>query len=307
MSSTAVHKLPKVLMLHGSIQLSTNIACQEALLLDALEENGHKTDSRIYAVLFPAQNASIFSKRLAAVRKACQGHCEMVFVDAPLVIEVPDPTNNSLSQFDSAAVANHTPETDPALIPRAWWRSKEIEDGENGTRKIYEGFDESMQFIRRVIDDQGPFDACFGFSQGAALAGIISSILEHPSLHTAFSVPPLTAQKPFKAAILVSGFQLHHPPVWHSNSDGTHTKLNTRSLHVIGKTDVIVGEDRSQSLVDVFTNPRVERHDGGHFVPSKKNWRDFFALYMQSLDQADESLVLSPGQVGNTIDGGAKF
>ncbi|KAA1081397.1 hypothetical protein PGT21_035171 [Puccinia graminis f. sp. tritici] len=231
----------------------------------------------------------------------------MVFVDAPLVIQVPDPTGNSLSQFDSAAVADHTPETDPALIPRGWWKSKEIEDGANGSRKIFEGFEESLQFIRRVIDEQGPFDACFGFSQGAALAGIISSILEQPSLHTTFSVPPLTAQKPFKAAILVSGFRLKHPPVWPSSSDGIDTKLNTRSLHIIGKTDAIVSEDRSQSLVDVFAKPRVERHDGGHFVPSKKNWRDFFALYVQSLDQADDSLVPSPGQTTNLLDGAAKF
>ncbi|KAA1081758.1 hypothetical protein PGT21_000631 [Puccinia graminis f. sp. tritici] len=272
MSTTAVQNLPKILMLHGY-----------------------------------TQNASIFSKRLAAVRKVCQGHCETVFVDAPLVIQVPDPTGNSLSQFDSAAVADHTPETDPALIPRGWWKSKEIEDGENGSRKIFEGFEESLQFIRRVIDEQGPFDACFGFSQGAALAGIISSILEQPSLHTTFSVPPLTAQKPFKAAILVSGFRLKHPPVWPSSSDGIHTKLTTRSLHIIGKTDAIVSEDRSQSLVDVFAKPRVERHDGGHFVPSKKNWRDFFALYVQTLEQADDSLVPSPGQTANLLDGAAKF
>jgi len=54
-------------------------------------------------------NASIFSKRLAAVRKVCQGECEMVFVDAPLVIDVPDATGDDLNKYDSAAAATHTP------------------------------------------------------------------------------------------------------------------------------------------------------------------------------------------------------
>ncbi|KNZ45316.1 uncharacterized protein VP01_826g6 [Puccinia sorghi] len=165
-----------------------------------------------------------------------------VFVDAPLVINVPDATGDDLNKYDSAAVATHTPETDPALIPRAWWRVKETTDGASETRRVYEGFDESMRFIRRVIDEQGPFDACFGFSQGAAMAAVVSSILEHPSLHSSFSEAPLAAQKPFKAAILVAGFRVDLPSVWNKGSDGTCTKLSTRSLHVIGNTDVIVSE-----------------------------------------------------------------
>ncbi|PLW15547.1 hypothetical protein PCANC_14537 [Puccinia coronata f. sp. avenae] len=293
MASTAVQNLPKVLMLHGS-----------ALLLSTKNINPLADQGRRPLL---SQNASIFSKRLSAVRKACQDYCEMVFVDAPIVIDVPDATSDDLNKYDSAAVATHTPETDPALIPRAWWKAKEITDGPDGTRKTYEGFDESMKFIRRVIDEQGPFDACFGFSQGAAMAGLLASYLERPSLHTAFSDPPLTAQQPFKAAILVAGFRLNHPPAWHRSSDGTYTKLTTRSLHVIGNTDVIVAEDRSQSLVDAFEKPRVERHDGGHFVPSKKSWRDFFALYMQSIHLQDDSQVPSPGQSLNVVNGAAKF
>ncbi|KAI9604733.1 hypothetical protein KEM48_002783 [Puccinia striiformis f. sp. tritici PST-130] len=282
-------KLPKILMLHGSafLRICTN-----------------------HGNIANPMNASIFSKRVAAVRKVCQVHCEMVFVDAPIIVQAPDPTGAYVNKYDSAAVADPTPETDPALIPRAWWRTKEIPDGENGIKKIYEGLDESLRFIRRVIDEQGPFVACFGFSQGAALAGILTSILEHPSLHTAFSEPPLTSQKPFKAAILVSGFKLRHPPVWDRSSEGVDTKLTTRSLHVIGKTDTVIGDDLSQSLVDAFAEPRVERHDGGHFVPSKKSWRDFFALYMQSLnqpDKPDESLIASPGPKLDVLDAGAKF
>jgi hypothetical protein len=40
----------------------------------------------------------------------------------------------------------------------------------------------------------------------------------------------------------------------------------TRTLHVIGRTDVVVVEERSRQLVELSANKRVEEHDGGkHF------------------------------------------
>ena len=37
----------------------------------------------------------------------------------------------------------------------------------------------------------------------------------------------------------------------------------TPTLHVLGRTDVIVVEARSRTLLDVSANKRVEWHDGG--------------------------------------------
>ena len=37
----------------------------------------------------------------------------------------------------------------------------------------------------------------------------------------------------------------------------------TLTLHVLGRTDVIVVEERSKTLLDVSSNKRVEWHDGG--------------------------------------------
>ena len=39
--------------------------------------------------------------------------------------------------------------------------------------------------------------------------------------------------------------------------------FTTPTLHVLGKTDVIVVEERSKTLLDVSANRRVEWHDGG--------------------------------------------
>ncbi|KAG6885046.1 hypothetical protein C0993_006373 [Termitomyces sp. T159_Od127] len=76
--------------------------------------------------------------------------------------------------------------------------------------------------------------------------------------------------------VAVSGFRLRDPfcdPLFNN-------QYATPSLHVIGKTDIIVTEERSQSLVAASTNGRVEYHDGGHFVPSKKQWLKFLHAYM---------------------------
>ena len=40
----------------------------------------------------------------------------------------------------------------------------------------------------------------------------------------------------------------------------------THTLHVLGRTDVIVVEERSKKLLDVSSNQRVEFHDGGKGV-----------------------------------------
>ncbi|KAH9812928.1 serine hydrolase FSH [Melampsora americana] len=224
----------------------------------------------------------------------------MVFVDAPHVIDVPTVGTGAFEKFDSTAGSS---ETDAELIPRAWWSSKEPE--QTGLpNKVYEGLDETMTFLREVIDTQGPFDACFGFSQGAALAAVLSSVLESPNLHEAFSSlkDQSDGQKAFKAVVLVAGFKLDLPPEWYGvRPESKSQTLKTRSLHILGRTDTIVGTDRSEALVSAFTNPRVEWHEGSHFVPSKKSWRDFFGDYFRNLNQTDESLIPSPGTTEDNL------
>lgn len=73
---------------------------------------------------------------------------------------------------------------------------------------------------------------------------------------------------------------------------------STPTLHILGRTDVVVVEERSNQLIEVSAKQRVEHHPGGtfsvclrrgytedrarqgHFVPSQKPWRDFFKAWM---------------------------
>ena len=107
-----------------------------------------------------------------------------------------------------------------------------------------------------------------------------------------------------KFCVSVSGFKVLDPlasPIF-------SPFYSTPTLHIIGRTDIVVVEERSQAnSLDVSANMRVEEHDGGlyscliprllslifsymntlpyqlegHFVPSKSNWRNFFRDYLQ--------------------------
>ncbi|KNZ45311.1 hypothetical protein VP01_826g1 [Puccinia sorghi] len=78
-------------------------------------------------------------------------------------------------------------------------------------------------------------------------------------------------------------------------------------LHGTECVHLVQATSRHPASSTCVPKPRVERHDGGHFVPSKKSWRDFFALYMRSIQQGDDSLVPSPGQSLKVLDDVAKF
>ena len=41
--------------------------------------------------------------------------------------------------------------------------------------------------------------------------------------------------------------------------------FSTPTLHILGRTDVIVVEERSKTLLEVSANKRVEYHDGGAY------------------------------------------
>lgn len=59
--------------------------------------------------------------------------------------------------------------------------------------------------------------------------------------------------------ILVSGFRPIDSTIIHL----TDEKLTTPTLHILGQSDAIVSEQRSQSMVDACHDPRIEWHSGG--------------------------------------------
>jgi len=122
----------------------------------------------------------------------------------------------------------------------------------------HEGFDGWERTRDWAIDlvCAGPrFDGLFGFSQGAALTGLLTALQQSGSAPPDFQ---------FGFAVMVGGFTSDRPQ--HANL--LRHKLATPSVHVIGRSDVIVPRGDSLRLADRFADPLIIEHPGGHIVPA---------------------------------------
>lgn len=219
-------------------------------------------------------------------------------------------------------------EMDEAPEAYGWWRRKDVSimrDGqsqsqsqghsqsrkETSTEVHYTGLPASLSFIADVIRSSGPFDGIIGFSQGAAFAAMITSLLEGSERKRAFEaseggmgypacflrttttttttndnndggveegvgVEEGFIQPPLKFAVCYSGFAAPGPLYRAFYSPPIR---QTPILHVLGQLDVVVDEARGRELVKACEGgdrggSRVVVHPGGHFVPSQKAWLD---------------------------------
>jgi hypothetical protein len=159
-------------------------------------------------------NAEILRRQITPLASAFPSDVELVFVDAP-----------SLSVGDFG-----------------WWHE--------GLR----GWEQTRDWVGELMRSGPPFDGVFGFSQGAALTGLLAAVRESDHLR-------LTSD--FGFAIMVSGFTSNLP----QHATLFEHKLTIPSVHVIGCGDVIVPKRDSRLLADRFTDPLVLEHAGGHIIP----------------------------------------
>ncbi|KAJ3848949.1 serine hydrolase FSH [Lentinula lateritia] len=215
-----------------------------------------------------SQNASMFSKKLAALRQQLT-EVELVFIDALHVlqpVDLPAPSQMGyFSGFDS-----EPPLKEPQ---RGWWKTQNVQS-------IAAGLEVTLAQLKDVLKEQGVFNGVLGFSQGAVLAALLSGLLEKPETYPLFVEDGKAVHPPlFVSAYSTAGTRLMPIPLCFLLLT---PNFKTPTLHVIGHNDIIVTPERSQSLIDASLNGRVEFHDGGHFVPSKTAWRKFLAEYIRN-------------------------
>jgi predicted esterase len=223
---------------------------------------------RIMALHGYTSNAFVLQRRMGAIRKACKDTAEFIYLNGPIRVE---PITAPAQSLD--APENSQSALDPDLPleeqPRAWWKASD--DGS------YTLFDETVDFLNEEFVKHGPFDGVFGFSQGACLAALLASAFEEPSRYPRFKFPP--GQGPLRFCISVSGFRARDEKLQTLFPSGG---IQTPVLHVLGKADQIVDEERAQTLVQVASQSRVEYHESGHVVPSQANFRNFYRDYIAS-------------------------
>jgi predicted esterase len=160
-----------------------------------------------------------------------------------------------------------------------WWKR------ETGSGR-YAGLEEGLDRIAESIQEVGGIDGVIGFSQGAAAAGMVASLLQ-PGRQTAFSSQTRTNPESFPYPKSWEPLQQLHPEglkfavsysgFYAPNSLYTafyEPKITSPFLHFIGSLDSVVEESRSLALVGVCEkgSGRTVYHPGGHFVPVGKEW-----------------------------------
>lgn len=227
------------------------------------EEEGGSCTSRLLCSL------THYTPQTGALRKSCKD-VEFVYLDPPLVLDKVDFSSGTatLADLDSEGTSLDAEDRTEETTPRAWWTAKPDESDPQGELKHYVKFDESVAYLHDfLIKQSSPFDGVLGFSQGACMAALLAALLERPGLHPSFPSHPTL--QPLKFAILCGGFKAHDSAL------AKFYPLELPTLHVIGRNDVIVTEERSRTLVRECNDCRIEFHEGGHFIPSKANWRHF--------------------------------
>lgn len=185
-----------------------------------------------------------------------------------------------------------------------WWQRKDTDEG-----IIYIGIEEGLATIAQCIREEGPFDGVVGFSQGAAAAGMVASLLdgeqrlrgfEEAEKHGGMQYPKSFreadgfVQAPMKFAVVYSGFRAPG-----ERYDGFYVpKIKTKTLHFMGQVDTVVEEERSRVLVRCCVEERVVVHPGGHFLPSQRPWLDACVGFVrEALEGTDK------GEIGADEEG----
>jgi pimeloyl-ACP methyl ester carboxylesterase len=128
------------------------------------------------------------------------------------------------------------------------------------------GWERSREAVLSELRSK-PFDGVFGFSQGAAMAGLIAAV-QHAE----------EASRLFNFAIMVGGFTSQLP----EHARLFETRIDLPSLHIIGRSDAIIPPRESAALTARFADPVVLEHQGGHVVPSSREVADAVARFIDA-------------------------
>lgn len=191
-------------------------------------------------------------------------------------------------------IPGHEPsgQPDDEIEAYGWWRRSNT-----ANPPLYTGIEDGFAAVAQTLKTEGPFDGVIGFSQGAAMAAMVASILEgrkdtfeHFAKVTEDGATGMDIPAPFgehihpplKFAICYSGFRA--PGVRYKAF--YEPAIATPVLHVLGTLDAVVEESRSRALIDACQGEpekdgSVVWHPGGHFLPSQRPYLDAAVVFIR--------------------------
>jgi hypothetical protein len=167
---------------------------------------------------------------------------------------------------------------------RAFWRAmdrdapKSSEPPTTRAPRRYVGWQRTRGLVVSSFEALGPFDGVLGFSQGAALAGVL------PGWRAADGRPTPEHPLTFRFAILIGGFPVGDPDLTPCYDHRAGYALP--SLHVFGRADRVVGGEISLALSRFFPQPTIVEHDGGHVVAKSAEVKRALADFLSEQQRA---------------------
>ncbi|KAI6225031.1 Esterase OVCA2-like isoform X1 [Aphelenchoides besseyi] len=182
------------------------------------------------------QNSTRFREKTGGFRKAFQSIAEFVFIDSPI------------QEGESTSEA--------AVEEQQTWFTTTPENKyiRNLDTKFFNGtFDQSAQFVREFVNENGPFDGLLSFSQGAAFS--------HALLHQKYL-------SSLKFVIFCCGFVARNA----SSKIDSQVINGIHTFHCINKNDQVIPNELSEELTTVFADPLplIHHYDCGHCLPPLK-------------------------------------
>jgi predicted esterase len=192
-------------------------------------------------------SANVLRDQMSALTSGLEPLAEFVFVDAP---------SRANGDF-------------------GWWHAvQDVQrfDADPGVT-IYKGWRNTYDWMISLFRSEGPFDGVFGFSQGAALAGLLVGLRStdgKPREHTPFA---------FDFAIMTGGFLASDPSL--ARLYASTASYDLPSVHIIGRSDSVVPSQHSHMLASKFNKPLILEHDGRHVIAARPEIRQQVASFLK--------------------------
>lgn len=238
------------------------------------------------------QSGKVFAEKSSGIRKILTKKLgyELDYIDPPRVIQSKEDLPFVLGANEKEASDKWDNLVDQNLN-RCWW--------EHSDEGVYHGFDDLVKYVVDLLKTKGPYEGIIGFSQGAAMAAIVANLaslrsfeLEHFKVAVlfsgfAFTVPLDEEQTLSELASTISNLKEYQAKVkinpLYQEYYTVPRDLPTRIISVYGTEDGVVPPIRTKHLNLLFPMPTEFNHDGGHYLPNKKQ---FLEPIVESIKEA---------------------
>lgn len=183
------------------------------------------------------------------------GGIEFLYPNAPWALEAPIGLGGDIDDYDKP---------EPRFF--AWWH------GLDDTSR-YKGLERSLSHVAQFIQGR-PIHAIVGFSQGAAMSAMVTSMLECVGNHKKSALIrsqglpiddflSLPDQKPLRFFIGIAGYRgtLEYYGSLYA------TPLQTPSCHAVAELDTMVEHHQTIGLAHSFESYEIVNYFGTHYIP----------------------------------------